>query len=188
MKFPADLQSVIKNKWFRWGAAGAGAIGLIVFLRARSSGAGSQPNQDAGAGGGTGYVGAPGLANTTGSDVAAALSNFGTGLQASLADYAATLNDAVGKIPTQDTPSPVPTPAPAPGPSAPAPASPSGQWVTVTKFTSGHPSWSSTISGIAGHFGVSNWQSVWSSAQNAALRASRGKPEAIRPGDRVWVG
>lgn len=47
-----------------------------------------------------------------------------------------------------------------------------------------------TLSGLvfehAQRHGVS-WQDVWRDPHNAALRKLRGRPDAIRPGDHVWV-
>lgn len=80
------------------------------------------------------------------------------------------------------TPKPTPTPTPKPAPTAKYVS------VTVAKFTSKNPPWNSTISGIAGHYGHGgDWQSTWNDPQNAKLKASRGKPESIRPGDTVKV-
>lgn len=59
--------------------------------------------------------------------------------------------------------------------------------VSVVRFANPAP-WNSTISGIAQHYGYGgNWQAVWNDSRNAALRAKRGVPEKIQPGDIVWV-
>jgi hypothetical protein len=80
---------------------------------------------------------------------------------------------------------PPPTHVPAP---TPAPAGTPGQWVTVTRWTASNTPWSSTISGIASHFGLGgNWTSVWNAPQNASLKARRKDPKLIQPGDRVFV-
>jgi len=74
-------------------------------------------------------------------------------------------------------------PAPAP-PTAPAPA---GRYITVAKWTASNTAWNSTISGIASHFGVKSWQSIWNDPHNAALKSRRKDPKLIQPGDKVWV-
>lgn len=84
------------------------------------------------------------------------------------------------------TPDPTPDPTPEPTPS-PVPTPPPGHWELVTKYTSRNPPWNSTISGMAAHFGISPWSVIWNHPNNAALRGQRGRPELIRPGDRVWI-
>jgi hypothetical protein len=59
--------------------------------------------------------------------------------------------------------------------------------VKVVKYTTKNPPWNSTISGIAAHYGVKNWSTVWNNPKNAKLKALRGKPNLIRPGDTVYV-
>lgn len=53
------------------------------------------------------------------------------------------------------------------------------------------PAWNSTLWGIAKHYGMGdardNWSRIWSDPKNAALRARRGTPEKIQPGDTVYV-
>ncbi len=97
---------------------------------------------------------------------------------------------------TTPAPSPEPTPAPTPTPTPPRPtpvthtpavSKPTGHTVTVAKWTSKHAPWNSTISGIAAHYGIRNWQSVWNDPHNAALKAKRKKPELIQPNDKVYV-
>lgn len=93
----------------------------------------------------------------------------------------------------RDTPKPKPEPRPAPKPAPkpapppkPAPA-PSGRWVTVAKWNATKAPWNSTVWGIATHYGIKSWQTVWNAPQNASLRSRRKKPELIQPGDKVWV-
>lgn len=103
---------------------------------------------------------------------------------------------------TQPTPTPTPTPGPlpvtvpVPSPTQPAPVgvlprAPGGSSqvpVTVVKWTPTNTPWNSTVSGIAAHYGYGgNWQAVWDSSANASLRAKRGRPELIQPGDVVYV-
>lgn len=84
-------------------------------------------------------------------------------------------------------PEPTPTPSPTPTPATPAP--PSGQWVTVSKFTTKNPPWNSTLSGIAKQTkGNANlWTAIWNDAANASLRTRRKDPKYIQPGDRIFV-
>lgn len=81
------------------------------------------------------------------------------------------------------------TPHPTGSSSSPSKSTPSptGHTVTVTKWTKQHTAWSSTISGIASHFGIRDWHQVWNAPQNAGLRAKRRQPEKIQPGDQVYV-
>lgn len=91
------------------------------------------------------------------------------------------------------TPVPIPSPAPVPvrgpvkGAPTPAPAKPAGHYETVAKWTAKNTPWNSTIWGIATHFKIKNWQTVWNAPQNASLRARRKDPKLIQPGDRVFV-
>jgi hypothetical protein len=60
---------------------------------------------------------------------------------------------------------------------------PAGHWATVTAW----PDPMSTISGIAAHAGIADWQTLWDDPHNAGLRAHRTTPEHVQPGDAVWV-
>lgn len=75
-------------------------------------------------------------------------------------------------------------------PSSPtAPAAPKGMplhVVIVVPYVKAHPAWNSTIPGIAAHYHRTP-NSVWNDTHNAALRAKRKTPSAIRPGDKVYV-
>lgn len=63
--------------------------------------------------------------------------------------------------------------------------------VKVVKYTSKNPPWASTMWGIAKQKGYgsagNNWQTIWADPRNASLRAKRGKPQNIQPGDIVYV-
>lgn len=83
-------------------------------------------------------------------------------------------------VPPPKTVPPKPKPKPTPKPTASYTA------VRVVKYTSKNPSWASTLSGIAGHYGKS-WQTVWNDSKNAGLRARRKSPNKIQPGDTVYV-
>ena len=58
-----------------------------------------------------------------------------------------------------------------------------GQWVTVKAW----PDPMSTLSGIAAHFGIADWSTIWDDPHNAGLRAHRVNPDHVQPGDAVWV-
>jgi len=58
-----------------------------------------------------------------------------------------------------------------------------GQWVTVKAW----PDPMSTLSGIAAHFGIADWSTIWNDPHNAGLRAHRVNPDHVQPGDAVWV-
>ena len=45
----------------------------------------------------------------------------------------------------------------------------------------------STISGIAAHFGITDWHKVWDDPDDAGLRAHRAVPKHVQPGDAVFV-
>jgi hypothetical protein len=64
-----------------------------------------------------------------------------------------------------------------------APPLPGGHWTTVAAW----PGQLSTISGIAAHWGIPDWHTVWDDPRNAGLRAHRVTPERVQPGDAVWV-
>lgn len=69
-------------------------------------------------------------------------------------------------------------------PSAPGPKTTS---VPIRKY--GSPlTWDMTVSGIAQHFGYgSDWQTIWNSQANAALRTLRKDPAHVQPGDHLVV-
>lgn len=75
-----------------------------------------------------------------------------------------------------------------PKPPDPSPA-PDGQYVDVVKWTKKNAAWNSTLYGMAQKiWGDGNaWQRIWYAPQNDRLRATRGDPEEIQPGDKVWV-
>jgi hypothetical protein len=63
--------------------------------------------------------------------------------------------------------------------------------VSVAKYTTKNPPWNSTLSGIAGHtWGAKNapqWSKIWNDPVNAKLKAKRGDPKKIQPGDTIYV-
>lgn len=71
------------------------------------------------------------------------------------------------------------------------PPRPPGLMVTVTKYTTHNPPWSSTLSGIFGHYKgtttARTWQDIWNHPLNADLRRKRGAADRIVAGDKVFV-
>jgi hypothetical protein len=94
-------------------------------------------------------------------------------------------------LPPRPTPTPpAPTPAPSPAPAPPAPQAPNGVWGTIVKWAERQPKGTpSTLWGLAEQqYGNGKlWTAIWNAPQNATLRAKRGTPEKIQPGDRFWV-
>lgn len=88
-----------------------------------------------------------------------------------------------------DVPAPAAPSAPAKAATSPKAASkPAGHGtVHVLKYTTKNPPWQSTISGIAAHYGIRSWQTVWNDPHNASLRAKRKDPKHIQAGDTVYV-
>jgi len=80
--------------------------------------------------------------------------------------------------------------ATAPPPSQPPPTG-TYDAVTVAAYHSGSPAWNSTLWGIAQHYGYgsaqTNYLPIWTDSRNADLRARRGTPQHIQPGDTVQV-
>jgi hypothetical protein len=94
---------------------------------------------------------------------------------------------AGGTPPAVVHPGPIPVRVPSRPTPTPAPTKPAGQWVTVAKWTATRTAWNSTLSGIAAHFKIKSWQTVWNAPQNAALKARRKDPKLIQPGDKIFV-
>lgn len=82
-----------------------------------------------------------------------------------------------------------PTTPPGTGTPGPVPKPPPGKWVTITKYPDNTPPKDSTLWDIAARElgNGSKWPTIWNHPTNASLRSSRGKPELVRAGDRVWV-
>lgn len=64
-----------------------------------------------------------------------------------------------------------------------------GGYVTVTPFPDNTPPRESTLWDIAGTWlgDPQRWPEIWHHDRNAGIRASRGVPAAIQPGDQIWV-
>ena len=84
------------------------------------------------------------------------------------------------------TPKPATPAKPAPKPTTPAKPAYRHERVVVKKYTTKNPPWQSTISGIAGHYGVSV-SAVWNDPKNASVKRRRGAMNKIRPGDVIYV-
>lgn len=70
---------------------------------------------------------------------------------------------------------------------ASATPAPTGQSIPIRSWAT-PVTWDMTVSGIAEHFGYgSNWQAVWNSQPNAAIRVLRKEPSALHAGDRIIV-
>lgn len=106
-----DWRALARDKKLWIGVAAAGGVGLLVFLRRGGQAGGADAAAaDVAGGGGIGY---PGTLNTSGTDLAAALSNYSADLQGQLTEFGGTITDALKNIPTGSTPSPKPTTPPA---------------------------------------------------------------------------
>jgi LysM repeat protein len=162
-----DWKSLLRNRKVQIGglavAAGAGAF---AFYRKRAAGGASSTDAAAAGDGSTGGAAyTPGaFPDTSGTDVAGFLGQYSQQLQTELdqglAAYTQQQTDFLAALGHQGVPAPNPTPgggtpAPKPKPGGtpkPTPTpKPAASYVTVTKFSSSNPSWSSTLSGIASH-------------------------------------
>lgn len=89
------------------------------------------------------------------------------------------------------TPGPVPNknPGPKAPPKAPPkkPAPKAYETVSVKRYTNSNPPWQSTLSGIASHFGISDWHKIWNDPKNVGIRNARKDPKFIRPDDKIYV-
>lgn len=119
-----DIKRLLRNKKAVAGLAAAGALGLVVALRGKSSGGGSDlPATSAGTG-----SGGIGTYDSTGMDVANQLGQFGNSINNSLSDFQSSLTDtltALQNVPTATggTGSPKPGPTATPKPVKKPPAS-----------------------------------------------------------------
>lgn len=110
-----DWRQLLRDRRLQIGVAAAAAVGLVVFLKRRNAGGGSDVTGNAAVAGGG--VGNPAGLNTTGTDLSAVWGNMSADLQGQLNDFAGQINDALKNIPgSSPTPSPVPLPKPVPKP------------------------------------------------------------------------
>lgn len=156
-----NVQALLRNKKVLYGGAGVAAVaGFALYKRHQAAGGGGNPTTDTAAGGAAtpgAYV--PGsFPDTSGTDMAGYLGQFGGNLQTQLDDFLAQLaqaQDGTAQIPTSGTTgtgttSPTgPISVPVPRGPAPAPGGRTPKTVKVVKYTSRHPAWNSTLSGIA---------------------------------------
>jgi LysM repeat protein len=180
-----DWQALLHDRRFQIAAMGvAGVGGYVLYRRKQSTGSSSSATPGAQA------AGTGGTFSSAGTDLATALGNYRQDQQGALDQFAAQLQDTLTQL-KAITPSPAPGPAPAPAPSpapapapspapAPAPSPTAPQYVTVTKFTTSNPAWSSTLSGIAGHYHTSV-------AALLKLNPSVSNPNVIRTGAQIRV-
>jgi LysM domain len=179
-----NWRELIKNKKLLAGVGAAAALGAFVWWR-RSHDGGYGVDVAGGESGDGGRIGNPGYLNTTGTDVAAWLSEYSAGLQGQLDEFKTDIMDRLGEMPTAPTKPPtVPVPPkppdqPKPKPK-PKPKPTTRQYITVARFTSRNPPWNSTLSGIAGHYRTSV-------AALMRLNPSIRNANIIRTGQRIRV-
>lgn len=97
--------------------------------------------------------------------------------------------------PPTDTTQPPATTTPAPpaggtNPPTTTPQPAAGGYVTVSSWPDNSVPKESTLWDIAGTWlpeGAPNWGLIWNNPLNADLKARRGDPSYIQPGDRLWV-
>lgn len=182
---PLDLQGLLHNKPFLYGAAGVAAVGgYVLYQRSKTGATGSAGGSTAT--GVSGSVGSPAGIDTTGTDVANWLGQYDQNVQQEfqqLTDALTALQNA--PVDTGGTGAP---PASQP-PYLPPRARPGGGMkatpqrpiqVTVTRYTSRNPAWSSTLSGIAGHYHTSV-------AALMRLNPTIRNPNLIRTGQKIRV-
>lgn len=183
-----DLQKLLKDRRFQVAAAGVVGIGGAVFYARRK--ASSNPTQATTIPvGSSGYV--QGGADTTGTDIASYLSQYGAQQQAALNDWAqqwsGNLQDTLDALKNGQTGGQTTPPAQNPGPTTlpaitPAPPGnhPTTQYVPVAKFTTKNPPWNSTLSGIASHFHTTV-------SRLLSLNPTITNPNVIHPGQQIRV-
>lgn len=160
-----ELSNLLKDRRFQIAAGGVVAVGGFVFYTRRKASTNPAAATTIPVGS-SGYV--QGGADTTGTDIASYLGQYGATQNQALQDWAqqwsGNLQDTLDAIKNgqsggQTTPTPVPTPHPTTLPAiTPAPPGTHAvmpQYVTVAKFTTSNPPWNSTLSGIASHFKTS---------------------------------
>lgn len=104
MELPGSWEELKRNKPALIGLAGAGVLGLVVFLRRRNAGGGGGSAGTATSG--TGSAGGVGTFNSTGTDIASFLGDFSDRLDTQLGGYISQLqstNSAVQQAGTTTT-------------------------------------------------------------------------------------
>lgn len=95
------------------GAVAAAGLGAVTFLRRRKAGAGYDTASPQGTG--SGSIGAPAGFDSTGTDIAATLGQFGASFDRQFAEYGKTLTDSLSAIGQTTRPPGTPNPT-GPGP------------------------------------------------------------------------
>lgn len=161
-----NLKALAGNRRVQLAAGGvavAGVAGFALWRRHQAGGEAASSAADASSSG-TPAAYVPGsFPDTSGTDMAGYLGQFGSNLQTQLDDFLSALQDAQAgqTIPTSGStgtgttaptgPHTLPAVAPAPAKSgSPTPV----RTVTVSKYTTNNAPWNSTLSGIAGHEGT----------------------------------
>jgi hypothetical protein len=185
-----DLSSLAHDRRLQIGAvvAGAGVAG-VVLLRKRLSGGGAAPASS------TDTAAPPyapgGFPDTSGTDLASWLGNYTSNIDQELQTFAAGQQDILtalgnlggsegkppGGVATPPKPKPIPPPAVLHPPAKP-PIHPGT--VTVTRFTTHDPAWTSTLSGIAGHEHMTVGQLL-------KLNPSIKNPDLVRTGQQIRI-
>lgn len=147
-------RQLLRNKPLLYGLGAAAALGaFVLYQRTRAGETGPASTDDEASGGG---IGQPGYLNTTGTDVANWLGQYSESLQNQFDEFRTSIEEQLGKIPTEPTPSPpkpVTTQPVQVVPPKPKPKTP--VYVTVAKYTKSNTAWNSTLSGIAKHYKTS---------------------------------
>ncbi len=170
-----------QSRPLRYGALAAAGLGAVVLLR-RTMATRSVPSGTAGDGrssGGSVAGGYLGRVDTTGTDVASWLGNYSGSLQTQLDQYQQQLTDSLTALRNAPPTTGPPAATPSPAGSVP-PATAAARYVTVTRFSSPGPAWSSTLSGIAGHEGTTV-------ASLLRLNPAITNPNLIRTGAAIRV-
>jgi len=179
-----NLGALAHNRRAQLAVGGAVAVGGYALYRRRKAAASSSATTTDATGSTTPATYVPGqFPDTSGTDVAAWLSQAEPGIEADVAAYIAA-HPTTPDNPAPGTPNPGsggPTTNPKPKPKPPAPKPPTGQqFVTVTKYTGSGSPWSSTLSGIAGH----DHETI---AQLLKLNPDIKNPNVIHTGERIRV-
>lgn len=174
-----DWHQLLRNKWMWAGAAGAAGLGLVALLRRKSTTGSTLASDTPANAGGVGSV-ASAYPNTSGTDIASWLGSQEGTLAAQNAEFLRQLKstlDQLGKVPTSGAPG---SPAAPVNPSTPRLPTPSGNVVTVARYTTKNPPWNSTLSGIASHYNTTV-------SALMKLNPTITNPNVIRTGQQIRV-
>lgn len=174
-----DLKKLLRSRRAQVaGAVGAAGVAAVVWYRGRKAAAAPTVAGSSDSSSSPGTV-AGGFPDTSGSDQAAVLGNNIGSLDDALAGFAKSIGDIQKQLAsmqpqhaTNGSTPPIVAPKPVTLPKA--------RTVTVTRFDPRRPSWSSTLSGIAGHEHTSVGALL-------RLNPSIKDPDVIRTGSSVRV-